>query len=51
MKGFTLVELVVAIIVFFLFLAGICATLDVGLKSWQIGRGESRGFSRAEKLP
>jgi len=36
-KGFTLLELTVAVIVFFLFMAGLYATLDVGLKSWQIG--------------
>jgi len=36
-SGHTLIEVVIGTIVFVLFMAALYATLDVGLKSWQIG--------------
>jgi len=39
--GMTVVEMAVATIVFSLFLMGLYAAIDVGLKSWQIGQSSS----------
>lgn len=40
-QGHTIMELMIGTIVFVLFLGAIFATLDVGLKSWQIGEVRS----------
>ncbi|MEQ8186772.1 MAG: hypothetical protein ABRQ39_02275 [Candidatus Eremiobacterota bacterium] len=39
--GMTIVEMAVATIVFSLFLMGLYAAIDVGLKSWQMGQSSS----------
>ena len=47
-KGLTLLELVIVCIVFSLFLFAVFATLDIGLKSWQLGATKSDLHQKAE---
>jgi len=47
-KGFTILELVISCVVFGLFLLGVYATLDVGLRSWQLGETKSDLHQKAE---
>jgi hypothetical protein len=49
-KALTLLELAVVCVVFSLFLVGIYATLDIGLKSWQLGETRTDLHQRAEIL-
>ena len=48
--GLTLIELVTACIVFGLFLVAVYATMDVGLKSWQLGETRTNLHQRVEIL-
>lgn len=48
--GLTLLELVISCIVFGLFLVAVYATMDVGLKSWQIGESKTNIHQRVEVL-
>jgi prepilin-type N-terminal cleavage/methylation domain-containing protein len=47
-KGVTLTELIIVILIFSLFMLGLYATLDVGMKSWQMGETKSDFFQKAQ---
>ena len=47
-KGLTILELIISCIVFSLFLFAIYATMDIGLKSWQLGETKSDLHQKAE---
>ncbi len=46
--GMTILELVISVIVFGLFLLAVYATMNVGLKSWQLGESKSDLNQKAE---
>lgn len=48
--GLTILELVISSIVFGLFFVAVYATMDVGLKSWQLGESKSNIHQRVEIL-
>jgi len=48
--GLTILELVIASIVFCLFFAAVYATMDIGLKSWQLGESKTNIQQRVEIL-
>ncbi|MEQ8188736.1 MAG: hypothetical protein ABRQ39_12260, partial [Candidatus Eremiobacterota bacterium] len=48
--GLTILELVISCIVFALFMVAVYATMDVGLRSWQIGESKTNIHQRVEIL-
>jgi len=47
-KAYSLLEITIGMVIFFLFMTGIYASFDVGLKSWQIGNTRSELQQSAE---
>ncbi len=46
-SGHTLMELVIVVAIFFLFLLGVYAALDMGMKTWQMGAVKSDTYLKA----